>query len=129
MSTVLKPSVVIAGTTHALPLPHATTNPLPSLEPENCDEKQPLPPVSSVGTGGSLTDMETTGETRAHNTDNYMSSDLLKVRMYICTCGCSSHIHDSISIATVDYVIVHILYHQGFKKLGGMSSLDDCKCH
>lgn len=98
MSTVLKPSVVIAGTTHAFPLPHATTTPLPSLEPENCDEKQPLPPVSSMGTGSSLTDVEPAGEARIHNTDNYMSSDLLKVRMYICTCGCSSHSHEFIAL-------------------------------
>lgn len=96
MPTVPKPAIGMVGTIHALPLPLATTtSSVPSLEEESCDPKQPIPPVPSSGTSGGQTDVETTGEIRAQNTDNYMSSDLLKVRtyMYVHECaGCSSHI-------------------------------------
>ena len=86
--TVPKPPAGMVGATHALPQPLATTTSLPALEQQSCDQKQSLPPVPPSGSSSGLTDVETAGETRAQNTDNYMSSDLLKVRTCAWTCAC-----------------------------------------
>ena len=97
MPTAPKPPAGMVGATHALPQPLATTTSLPALEQQSCDQKQSLPPVPPSGSSSGLTDVETAGETRAQNTDNYMSSDLLKVCVHglVHASGDSSRIHVS----------------------------------
>ena len=86
--TVPKSAVDLVGANQAPPLSHATAAPtssLPSLDQERCDQKQPVPPkpVSCAANGGQ-SNVEDAGEIRVQNTDNYMSTDLLKVRVYVC---------------------------------------------
>lgn len=85
--TVPKPAVDMVVPNQVLSLSHAPAAPtssLTSLEQERCDQKQPVPPMPASCANGGHSNVEGAGEIRAQNTDNYMSTDLLKVRVYLC---------------------------------------------